>query len=81
MDATSRRVIGTTITILLANSATFHDRRDRIGGQGKDLRAQINAGGKETSEQLAQLHERMTKLEGLRRAQGEAVTGKRAAER
>ena len=53
--------------------------RDRMDGQLGQLRDRIDARGKETSEQLGQLRERMAKLEGLLEGLREAITGKRAA--
>ena len=53
--------------------------RDRMDGQLGQLRDRIDAQGKETSEQLGQLRERMAKLEGLLEGLREAITGKRAA--
>ena len=56
------------VTILIAMGTSFQKLRDRIDAQGK-----------ETSEQMAQLRERMPKLEGLLEGLREAITGKRAA--
>ena len=49
-----------------------------IGGSFQKLRNRIDAQGKEISEQMAQLRERMAKLEGLLEGLRKAVTGKRA---
>ncbi len=68
MDTTSWTVVGMGVTILIAMGASFQMLRDRIDAQGK-----------ETSEQMAQLRERMAKLEGLLEGLREAITGKRAA--
>ena len=68
MDTTSWTVVGMGVTILIAIGASFQMLRDRIDAQGK-----------ETSEQMAQLRERMAKLEGLLEGLREAITGKRAA--
>ena len=68
MDATAWTVIGTGVTILIAMGASFQKLRDRIDAQGK-----------ETSRQIAQLRERMAKLEGLLEGLREAITGKRVA--
>ncbi len=68
MDATSWTVIGMDVTILIAMGASFQQLRDRIDAQGK-----------ETGEQMAQLRERMAKLEGLLEGLREAITGTRAA--
>ena len=43
------------------------------------VRDRMDAQGKETTEQLGQLRERMAKLEGLLEGLREAITGKRAA--
>ena len=53
--------------------------RDRMDGQLGQLRDRMDAQGRETSEQLGQLRERMAKLEGLLEGLREAITGKRAA--
>jgi uncharacterized membrane-anchored protein YhcB (DUF1043 family) len=75
MDATAWTVIGIGVTILIAIGASFQSLRK---GNEK-LRDRIEAQGKETAEQLAQLRERMAKLEGLLEGLREAITGKRAA--
>ena len=51
----------------------------RVRDRMDTLRDRIDAQGKETSEQLGQLRERMAKLEGLLEGLREAITGKRAA--
>ena len=53
--------------------------RDRIDAQVGQLRDRIDSQGKETTEQLRQLRERMAKLEGLLEGLREAITGKRFA--
>ncbi len=53
--------------------------RDRIDAQVGQLRDRIDSQGKETTEQLGQLRERMAKLEGLLEGLREAITGKRVA--
>lgn len=75
MDATAWTVVGIGVTILIAIGASFQSLRK---GNEK-LRDRIEAQGKETAEQLAQLRERMAKLEGLLEGLREAITGKRAA--
>ena len=75
MDATASTVIGIGVTILIAIGASFQSLRK---GNEK-LRDRIEAQGKETAEQLAQLRERMAKLEGLLEGLREAITGRRAA--
>ncbi len=67
IDATAWTVLGVGVTILIA-----------IGGSFQKLRNRIDAQGKEISEQMAQLRERMAKLEGLLEGLRKAVTGKRA---
>ena len=57
--------------ILIAIGASFQSLRK---GNEK-LRDRIDAQGKETSEQMAQLRERMVKLEGLLEGLREAITG------
>ena len=52
---------------------------DRVRNRMDALRDRIDAQGKETTEQLGQLRERMAKLEGLLEGLREAITGKRAA--
>ncbi len=75
MDATAWTAIGIGVTILIAIGASFQSLRK---GNEK-LRDRIEAQGKETAEQLAQLRERMAKLEGLLEGLREAITGRRAA--
>ena len=75
MDATAWTVVGIGVTILIAIGASFQSLRK---GNEK-LRDRIDAQGKETAEQLAQLRERMARLEGLLEGLREAITGKRAA--
>ena len=64
--------IGMVAAVLLGVWAIMarHDER---------VRDRIDAQGKETTEQLGQLRERMAKLEGLLEGLREAITGKRAA--
>ncbi len=52
---------------------------DRVRNRMDALRDRIDAQGKETTEQLGHLRERMAKLEGLLEGLREAITGKRAA--
>ena len=52
---------------------------DRVRNRMDALRDRIDAQGRETTEQLGQLRERMAKLEGLLEGLREAITGKRAA--
>ena len=48
---------------------------DRVRNRMDALRDRIDAQGKETTEQLGQLRERMAKLEGLLEGLREAITG------
>ena len=60
--------------------ARYDDRvRNRMGALRDRINDRIDAQGKETTEQLGQLRERMAKLEGLLEGLREAITGKRAA--
>ncbi len=52
---------------------------DRVRNRMDALRDRMDAQGRETTEQLGQLRERMAKLEGLLEGLREAITGKRAA--
>ena len=64
MDATTWAVIGMGVTILIA-----------IAAQSRHLDSQAQ----QTREQIAQLRERMAKLEGLLEGLREAITSRRAA--
>ena len=68
MDATAWTVVGAAIAILVAIGTSFRSLRDELRVQGK-----------ETSEQISQLRERMAHLEGLLEGLREAITGRRAA--
>ena len=60
--------------------ARYDDRvRNRMDALRDRINDRIDAQGKETTEQLGQLRERMAKLEGLLEGLREAITGKRAA--
>ena len=60
--------------------ARYDDRvRNRMDALRDRIDARIDAQGKETTEQLGQLRERMAKLEGLLEGLREAITGKRVA--
>ena len=60
--------------------ARYDDRvRHRMDALRDRIDARIDAQGKETTEQLGQLRERMAKLEGLLEGLREAITGKRVA--
>ena len=66
--------------VLWGIAARYDSRlRDRIDAQVGQLRDRIDSQGKETTEQLGQLRERMAKLEGLLEGLREAITGKRFA--
>ena len=52
---------------------------DRVRNRMDALRDRMDAQGRETTEQLGQLRERMARLEGLLEGLREAITGKRAA--
>ena len=67
-DATAWTVGGAPIAVLVAIGASFRSLRDEMRVQGK-----------ETSEQISQLRERMAHLEGLLKGLREAITGKRVA--
>lgn len=82
MDATTWTVIGMGVTILIAIAAQSRQQGREIGrlqDRMDGLRDRIDAQGKETGGQLAQLRERMAKLEGLLEGLREAITGHRAA--
>ena len=68
MDATAWTGVGSAIAILAAIGTSFRNLRDEMRVQGK-----------ETSEQISQLRERMAHLEGLLEGLREAITGKRVA--
>ena len=68
MDATAWTVVGAAIAILAAIGTSFRSLRDEMRVQGK-----------ETSEQISQLRERMAHLEGLLEGLREAIVGKRVA--
>ena len=58
----------------------YDDRvRNRMDALRDRINDRIDAQGKETTEQLGQLRERMAKLEGLLEGLREAITAKRAA--
>ena len=71
MDATAWTVVGAAIAILVAIGASFRSLRDEL--------RELGVQGKETSEQISRLRERMAHLESLLEGLREAVTGKRVA--
>ena len=86
MDATAWTVVGFGITTLIAIGTSFRNLRKQIeelrkhvDTETEKLRDRIDAQGKETSEQVGQLRERMAKLEGLLEGLREAITGRQAA--
>ena len=82
----SAAIIPTVLTAMGAVAAVLRGvwgivaRYDsRVRDRMDTLRDRMDVQGKETSEQLGQLRERMAKLEGLLEGLREAITGKRAA--
>ena len=78
--------MGFGITTLIAIGTSFRNLRKQIeelrkhvDTETEKLRDRIDAQGKETSEQVGQLRERMAKLEGLLEGLREAITGRQAA--
>ena len=71
--------MGTVAAVLLGVWGIVARYDDRERNRMDALRDRIDAQGKETTEQLGQLRERMAKLEGLLEGLREAITGKRAA--
>ena len=77
---TAMGVVAAVLLGVWGIAARYDSRlRDRIDAQVGQLRDRIDSQGKETTEQLGQLRERMAKLEGLLEGLREAITGKRAA--
>ena len=77
---TAMGVVAAVLLGVWGIAARYHSRlRDRIAAQVGQLRDRIDSQGKETTEQLGQLRERMAKLEGLLEGLREAITGKRFA--
>ncbi len=71
--------MGVVAAVLLGVWGIVARYDDRVRNRMDALRDRIDAQGKETTEQLGQLRERMAKLEGLLEGLREAITGKRAA--
>ena len=71
--------MGMVAAVLLGVRGIVARYDDRVRNRMEALRDRIDAQGKETTEQLGQLRERMAKLEGLLEGLREAITGKRAA--
>ena len=77
---TAMGVVAAVLLGVWGIAARYDSRlRDRIDAQVGQLRDRIDSQGKETTEQLGQLRERMAKLEGLLEGLREAITGKRFA--
>ena len=77
---TAMGVVAAVLLGVWGIAARYDSRlRDRIDAQVGQLRDRIDSQGKENTEQLGQLRERMAKLEGLLEGLREAITGKRAA--
>ncbi len=77
---TAMGVVAAVLLGVWGIAARYDSRlRDRIAAQVGQLRDRIDSQGKETTEQLGQLRERMAKLEGLLEGLREAITGKRFA--
>ena len=71
--------MGVVAAVLLGVWGIVAHYDERVRNRMDGLRDRIDAQGKETTEQLGQLRERMAKLEGLLEGLREAITGKRAA--
>ena len=77
---TAMGVVAAVLLGVWGIAARYDSRlRDRIDAQVGQLRDRIDSQGKETTEQLGLLRERMAKLEGLLEGLREAITGKRFA--
>ena len=71
--------MGVVAAVLLGVWGIVARYDSRVRDRMDTLRDRMDVQGKETSEQLGQLRERMAKLEGLLEGLREAITGKRAA--
>ena len=71
--------MGAVAAVLLGVWGIVARSDSRVRDRMDTLRDRMDVQGKETSEQLGQLRERMAKLEGLLEGLREAITGKRAA--
>ena len=71
--------MGAVAAVLLGVWGIVARYDSRVRDRMDTLRDRMDVQGKETSEQLGQLRERMAKLEGLLEGLREAITGKRAA--
>ena len=71
--------MGAVAAVLLGVWGIVARYDSRVRNRMDTLRDRMDVQGKETSEQLGQLRERMAKLEGLLEGLREAVTGNRAA--
>ena len=72
-------IIPTVLTAMGAVAAVLLGVWGIVARYDSRVRDRMDAQGKETTEQLGQLRERMAKLEGLLEGLREAITGKRAA--
>jgi hypothetical protein len=71
--------MGAVAAVLLGVWGIVARYDSRVRDRMDTLRDRMDVQGKETSEQLGQLRERMAKLEGLLEGLREAVAGNRAA--
>ena len=71
--------MGAVAAVLLGVWGIVARYDSRVRDRMDTLRDRMDVQGKETSEQLGQLRERMAKLEGLLEGLREAITGNRAA--
>ena len=76
---TGLTAMGAVAAVLLGVWGIVARYDGRVRDRMDTLRDRMDVLGKETSEQLGQLRERMAKLEGLLEGLREAITGKRAA--
>ncbi len=75
----SAGIIPTVLTAMGVVAAVLLGVWGIVARYDSRVRDRMDAQGKETTEQLGQLRERMAKLEGLLEGLREAITGKRAA--
>ena len=75
----STGIIPTVLTAMGVVAAVLLGVWGIVARYDSRVRDRIDAQGKETTEQLGQLRERMAKLEGLLEGLREAISGKRAA--
>ena len=79
MTPNTAEIIPTVLTAMGAVAAVLLGVWGIVARYDSRVRDRMDAQGKETTEQLGQLRERMAKLEGLLEGLREAITGKRAA--